>query len=86
MSQRSYLKIPRDRIGVLIGPKGKAKSRIENRFNVDIVIDSESGAVEIIRREGSKDITAIFVVQNMVKAIGLPKEKLCLYCWNGKYK
>ena len=70
MSQRSYLKIPRDRIGVLIGPKGKAKSRIENRFNVDIVIDSESGAVEIIRREGSKDITAIFVVQNMVKAIG----------------
>ena len=70
MSQRSYLKIPRDRIGVLIGPKGKTKSRIENRFNVDIVIDSESGAVEIIRREGSKDITAIFVVQNMVKAIG----------------
>ena len=24
-------------------------------------------------------------IDDMVKAIGLPKEKLCLYCWNGKY-
>ena len=23
-------------------------------------------------------------IGDMVKAIGLPKEKLCLYCWNGK--
>lgn len=70
MNQRSYLKIPRDRIGVLIGPKGKTKSRIENRFKVIITIDSESGAVEIILREGSKDVTTIFIVQNIVKAIG----------------
>ena len=24
------------------------------------------------------------LLDDMVKAIGLPKEKLCLYCWNGK--
>lgn len=23
-------------------------------------------------------------IENMVKAIGLPREKLCLYCWNGQ--
>jgi len=23
-------------------------------------------------------------LEDMVEAIGLPKEKLCLYCWNGK--
>jgi len=23
-------------------------------------------------------------VEDMVKAIGLPKEKLCLYCWTGR--
>ena len=23
-------------------------------------------------------------VDDMVKAIGLPREKLCLYCWTGK--
>lgn len=25
-------------------------------------------------------------IDDMVEAIGLPREKLCLYCWNGKYK
>jgi len=24
------------------------------------------------------------LLNDMVKAIGLPKDKLCLYCWNGK--
>ena len=24
-------------------------------------------------------------VDDMVEAIGLPREKLCLYCWTGKY-
>ncbi len=24
------------------------------------------------------------ILEDMVKAIGLPKEKLCLYCWTGK--
>jgi amidophosphoribosyltransferase len=24
-------------------------------------------------------------IENMVEAIGLPREKLCLYCWIGDY-
>jgi len=68
--QRSYLKIPRDRVGVLIGPKGKTKERIENVFKANIVVDSESGAVEIILKPEASDVTAIFTVQNIVKAIG----------------
>ena len=24
------------------------------------------------------------LLDDMVKAIGLPREKLCLYCWNGE--
>ena len=70
MSQRTYLKIPRDRIGVLIGPKGKAKKRIENFFKVILEIDSESGAVEIILTPEAQDITVIFIVKNIVQAIG----------------
>ena len=23
-------------------------------------------------------------IDDMVKAVGLPREKLCLYCWNGE--
>jgi len=70
VSQRAYLKIPRDRIGVLIGPSGRAKNRIENFFKVTIVIDSDSGSVEIIVNPDAPDVTVIFTVKNIVKAIG----------------
>ena len=70
MSQRTYLKIPRDRVGALIGPKGKAKKRIEAFFGVILTIDSESGSVEIALKPDTKDVSVIFTVQNVVKAIG----------------
>ena len=70
MSQRTYLKIPRDRVGVLIGPKGKAKKRIEAFFGVTLTVDSESGSVEIALNPDTKDVSVIFTVQNVVKAIG----------------
>ncbi|MEE8355629.1 MAG: KH domain-containing protein [Candidatus Bathyarchaeia archaeon] len=70
MSQKTYLKIPRDRVGVLIGPKGKAKRRIESYFGVTIEVESGSGSVEISLNPGNKDVTTIFTVRNVVKAIG----------------
>ena len=70
MSQKTYLKIPRDRVGVLIGPNGKAKRRIESYFGVTIEVESESGSVEITLNPGNRDVTAIFTVRNVVKAIG----------------
>lgn len=70
MSQKTYLKIPRDRVGVLIGPKGKAKRRIESYFGVTIEVESESGAVEITLNPGNRDVTASFTVRKVVKAIG----------------
>ena len=35
---------------------------------------------------GDLDVTTLRyqTVDDMVKAIGRPKEKLCLYCWNGE--
>ena len=66
MSQRTYLKIPQDRIGVLIGPSGRAKRRIENFFKVTIEIDSDSGSVEIIVNPDAHDVTVLFTVKNIV--------------------
>jgi len=54
----------------LIGPKGNAKRRIERFFGVTMVIESESGSVEITLNQGNKNVTNIFTVQNVVKAIG----------------
>jgi ribosomal RNA assembly protein len=70
VSQRTYLKIPRDRVGVLIGPKGKAKKRIEDFFGVVLTVDSDSGSVEVALNPDTKDVSVIFTVQNIVKAIG----------------
>jgi ribosomal RNA assembly protein len=37
------MKIPKDRIGVIIGKSGRVKQQIEKRCGVEIEIDSESG-------------------------------------------
>lgn len=41
------MKIPKDRIGVIIGKGGKVKRQIEKRCGVEIEIDSESGDATI---------------------------------------
>jgi len=65
-----YVKIPLERVGVVIGPSGKDKRRIEEACGVDLVIDSETGNVEITLRPETKDVSILLQVENMVKAIG----------------
>jgi len=47
--------IPKDRIGVLVGPKGTVKSRVEDSMGVDLTIDSETGLVDIRLRKDTQD-------------------------------
>jgi len=70
VKQSTYLKVPLARVGVLIGPKGRAKKRIETVFSVSLTIDSESGSVEISLNPEAKDVSALFTVRNIVRAIG----------------
>ena len=70
MEQKTYLKIPIDRVGVLIGPAGRVKKRIEEHFGVTLDVDSKSGSVEISLNPGSKDVSVIFTVRNIAKAVG----------------
>ena len=70
MEQKTYLRIPEDRLGALIGPSGKTKHRIETVFKVDLVIDSETGNIEIILNEDQDDVSVLFTVQKVIRAIG----------------
>jgi ribosomal RNA assembly protein len=70
VEQKTYLKIPLDRVGALIGPTGRVKKRIEKYFGVILNVDSKSGSVEISLNPGSKDVSGIFTVRNIVKAVG----------------
>ncbi|WP_340820251.1 KH domain-containing protein [Methanolobus sp. WCC4] len=44
----THIKVPKDRVGAIIGPKGRVKQIIEERSTASLDIDSEDGTVEII--------------------------------------
>ena len=69
-----YLKIPKERIGVLIGKRGEVKRRIESKLKVKISVDKE-GAVTIENAGG--DPLAAWVARDIVRAIarGMNPEK-----------
>ena len=62
-----HVKIPQDRIGVLIGEGGETMREIENRAEVRLDIDSENGSVEV---ESIGDPVQALKGPDIVKAIG----------------
>jgi len=66
----SFLRIPSERIGVLIGPNGATKKYIEQRLSVVLEIESETGGVKIILTENVEDPLFIFKAKDVVNAIG----------------
>lgn len=64
-----YIKVPRDRVAVLIGPEGKTKEKIERRLGVRLLVDSKVGDVEVDDR-GAADALAQLKAENVVRAIG----------------
>ncbi len=66
----SFVRIPKERVGVLIGPEGKVKHDIEERLLVKLEIESEGGGVEIILAENNTDPSVLFRAKDVVTAIG----------------
>ena len=60
------LKIPKDRVAVLIGKKGEVKKRIEEETNSKIYVDSKDGDVRI----SGEDSLGLFSAREIIKAIG----------------
>jgi ribosomal RNA assembly protein len=69
-SPSNFVKIPKERVGVLVGPEGKIRALIEQRLNVKLKIDSESGDVEISLSPSAPDPTSLFRAKDIVTAIG----------------
>jgi ribosomal RNA assembly protein len=70
MPTAEYLKIPRERVGVVIGKQGITKEKIESTTKTSIEIDSESGSISISPREDTEDPLAVWKSRYIVKAIG----------------
>lgn len=66
----TFVKVPKERIGVLIGPEGSVKEQIEKNLPVKLQIDSEMGTVNVILREDAEDPSQLFRAKEVVVAIG----------------
>jgi ribosomal RNA assembly protein len=65
----TLIKIPKERVGALIGKGGETKRWIEQRTGVRIRIDSTEGDVEV-NSDRAQDPSMALIVPNIVKAIG----------------
>ena len=65
----TFIKIPKERIGILIGPEGKVKQYIEEKLNVKLDIDTE-GSVSIALLENAPDPSFFLRAKDTVTAIG----------------
>lgn len=65
----TYLKIPKDRVGVLIGPRGETKKYVEKAFSIDLEINSEAGDLTIKLTEGAEDPSMLFRAKDVINAI-----------------
>ena len=70
--QRSstFVKIPQERIGALIGPEGQVKATIEKKLSVELQVESETGGVKITLLPTAPDPTVLFRAKETVIAIG----------------
>ena len=63
MSFQHSLKIPKERIGALIGKRGKVKQQIEKRCGVSIEIDSETGDAIVSTSKPTEQMEAFRAIE-----------------------
>jgi len=66
----TFTKIPKDRIGALIGPEGRVKQAVEKKLKVELTIDSETGDVTIMLAPDAEDPSLLFRAQEVIAAVG----------------
>ncbi|MCL2359562.1 MAG: KH domain-containing protein [Nitrososphaerota archaeon] len=65
----SFVRIPQERVGILIGPEGKTKQYIENKLGTKLDVDTE-GSITITLTEKASDPSILLKAKDVVTAIG----------------
>ncbi len=68
---RFFVKVPVDRIGVLIGEKGSVKEQIEKAAGVILTVDSNTGAVVIEPATPNTNPENLMKARDIVRAIAI---------------
>jgi len=74
---RDYVNVSPDRIGVIIGNRGRVKREIEERTGVKLIVDSSSSSVTIELDTSKSDFVNLLKAKNIIMAIsyGFSPEK-----------
>jgi ribosomal RNA assembly protein len=65
----TFVRIPKERVGILIGPEGRVKQHIEEKLQVKLEVDSE-GSITIVLSEKASDPSLLLKAKDVVTAIG----------------
>ncbi len=66
----AFVRIPKERVGVLVGPEGKVKQHIEEKLMVELQIESDAGGVAILLSEKAPDPSLLLKAKDVVTAVG----------------
>jgi ribosomal RNA assembly protein len=66
----TFLKIPKERIGVLIGPEGETKRYVEKALSIELQVDSEAGDVTVTLAKNAEDPSLLFRAKDVINAVG----------------
>jgi len=65
----SFVRIPKERVGILIGPEGKTKQYIEDKLGAKLDVDTE-GSITITLTPKAADPSILLKAKDIVAAIG----------------
>ncbi len=65
----TFVRIPKERVAILIGEEGKVKQYIEDKLNVKLEVDNE-GSITIKLNENAQDPSMLLKAKDVVTAIG----------------
>jgi ribosomal RNA assembly protein len=65
----TFVRIPKERVGILIGPEGKVKQHIEDKLQVKLDVDNE-GSITITLNKQASDPSLLLKAKDVVTAIG----------------
>jgi ribosomal RNA assembly protein len=66
----SFIRIPKERVGILVGPEGKTKFYVEKHMKVVLEVDSEDGGITIKLSKDQDDPSMLLRAKDLVTAIG----------------
>ena len=80
LQTRTTVVVPKERVGVVVGPEGETRSRIQSSLGVNLRIESQTGIVEITPKSEESDAVAVLRAKDVVTAIarGFSPEKAFL--------